>query len=75
MELRAAPAYFLAAVAFILGGSTFLLFKIWQQALRSFGTFYINGSLRWAFYIFYPLHLAALLLVRIPMAAAGYLFF
>lgn len=31
--------------------------------------------LRWAFYVFYPLHLAVLLLVRIPMGAAGYLFF
>ncbi|MFA6162214.1 MAG: TraX family protein [Methylobacter sp.] len=31
--------------------------------------------LRWAFYTYYPLHLAALWLVRIPMRKAGYLFF
>jgi hypothetical protein len=30
---------------------------------------------RWAFYTYYPLHLAALWLVRIPMSKAGYLFF
>ncbi len=116
MELRAAPAYFLAAVAFILGGA---FVEYWWPAIimgvalfyfLKYGSklcaalaltalvslFYINGNhyallalplilitpkfsaiprLRWAFYIFYPLHLAALLLVRIPMAAAGYLFF
>ncbi len=31
--------------------------------------------LRWWFYTYYPLHLAAILLIRIPMARAGYLFF
>jgi hypothetical protein len=31
--------------------------------------------LRWAFYAYYPLHLSALWLVRIPMRKAGYLFF
>lgn len=31
--------------------------------------------LRWAFYIFYPLHLFVLWLIRIPMSKAGYLFF
>jgi hypothetical protein len=31
--------------------------------------------LRWAFYIYYPLHLVALWLIRIPMSKAGYLFF
>ncbi|MDG2676303.1 TraX family protein [Vibrio parahaemolyticus] len=31
--------------------------------------------LRWAFYGFYPLHLGALWLIRIPMSNAGYLFF
>ena len=31
--------------------------------------------LRWLFYAYYPLHLAALLLIRIPMSKAGYLFF
>jgi hypothetical protein len=31
--------------------------------------------LRWAFYCYYPLHLAALWLIRIPMSKAGYLFF
>lgn len=31
--------------------------------------------LRWAFYAYYPLHLTALLLLRIPMSSAGYLFF
>lgn len=31
--------------------------------------------LRWAFYTYYPLHLAALWLIRIPMREAGYLFF
>lgn len=30
---------------------------------------------RWFFYAFYPVHLAALWLIRIPMAKAGYLFF
>lgn len=30
---------------------------------------------RWAFYIYYPLHLAVLWLIRIPMGHAGYLFF
>jgi hypothetical protein len=29
----------------------------------------------WAFYAYYPLHLAALWLIRIPMSKAGYLFF
>jgi len=29
---------------------------------------------RWLFYVYYPLHLAALWLIRIPMAKAGYLF-
>jgi hypothetical protein len=31
--------------------------------------------LRWAFYAYYPLHLGALWLIRIPMSNAGYLFF
>lgn len=31
--------------------------------------------LKWAFYAFYPAHLAALWLIRIPMSKAGYLFF
>ena len=31
--------------------------------------------LRWAFYAYYPLHLASLWLIRIPMSKAGYLFF
>lgn len=31
--------------------------------------------IRWFFYAFYPLHLAAIWLIRIPMANAGYLFF
>jgi|SRR5690625_2855495 len=31
--------------------------------------------LRWAFYAYYPLHLAALWAIRIPMSKAGYLFF
>ena len=31
--------------------------------------------LRWVFYAYYPAHLAALWLIRIPMAKAGYLFF
>ncbi|WP_265645679.1 TraX family protein [Verminephrobacter aporrectodeae] len=30
--------------------------------------------LRWAFYAYYPLHLAALWMIRIPMGRAGYLF-
>jgi hypothetical protein len=33
------------------------------------------SRLRWAFYAYYPLHLAALWLIRIPMSKAGYLFF
>ena len=31
--------------------------------------------MKYIFYVFYPLHLSALLIVRIPMAKAGYLFF
>ena len=31
--------------------------------------------MRWAFYAYYPIHLAALWLIRIPMGKAGYLFF
>ena len=31
--------------------------------------------LRWAFYAYYPLHLVALWIIRIPMGNAGYLFF
>ena len=31
--------------------------------------------LRWMFYAYYPAHLVALLLIRIPMSKAGYLFF
>ncbi|QDH69324.1 TraX family protein [Marilutibacter alkalisoli] len=31
--------------------------------------------LRWAFYAYYPLHLAALWLIRIPMGKVGYVFF
>jgi hypothetical protein len=31
--------------------------------------------LRWAFYTYYPLHLAVIWLIRIPMSKAGYLFF
>jgi hypothetical protein len=31
--------------------------------------------LRWIFYAYYPLHLFALCLIRIPMSKAGYLFF
>jgi hypothetical protein len=31
--------------------------------------------LRWAFYSYYPIHLAILWLIRIPMGRAGYLFF
>ncbi len=31
--------------------------------------------LRWLFYVYYPVHLIALWLIRIPMGKAGYLFF
>lgn len=31
--------------------------------------------LRWFFYAYYPVHLVALLLIRIPMGNAGYMFF
>ena len=31
--------------------------------------------LRWFFYAYYPAHLVALLLIRIPMSKAGYIFF
>lgn len=31
--------------------------------------------LRWVFYVYYPIHLFALCLIRIPMSKAGYLFF
>ncbi|TWI46172.1 TraX protein [Pseudomonas duriflava] len=31
--------------------------------------------LKWLFYVYYPLHLTVLLLIRIPMTKAGYLFF
>ncbi len=31
--------------------------------------------LRWVFYFYYPIHLCALWLIRIPMRQAGYLFF
>lgn len=31
--------------------------------------------IRWAFYAYYPLHLAVLLAIRYPMSKAGYLFF
>ena len=31
--------------------------------------------LQWAFYAYYPLHLLALLLIRIPMSKMGYIFF
>ncbi|MES2538249.1 MAG: TraX family protein [Pseudomonadota bacterium] len=31
--------------------------------------------LRWVFYVFYPLHLCMLWLIRMPMRKAGYLFF
>lgn len=30
---------------------------------------------KWFFYAFYPLHLYALMIIRVPMANAGYLFF
>jgi hypothetical protein len=30
---------------------------------------------KWAFYAYYPAHLAGLCLIRIPMSHAGYLFF
>ncbi|MGC0987147.1 TraX family protein [Pantoea agglomerans] len=30
---------------------------------------------KWFFYAFYPLHLYALMVIRVPMAKAGYLFF
>jgi hypothetical protein len=30
---------------------------------------------KWAFYAYYPAHLTALWLIRIPMSHAGYLFF
>ena len=31
--------------------------------------------LRWIFYAYYPVHLFALCLIRIPMSEVGYLFF
>jgi len=31
--------------------------------------------IKWAFYVYYPLHLSLLWLIRIPMSQAGYLFF
>ena len=43
-----------------------------------FGATRINlkvPRLRWFFYAYYPLHLFALLLIRIPMGQAGYVFF
>jgi hypothetical protein len=38
----------------------------WKLALRRW---------RWVFHVYYPLHLMAIWLIRIPMAKAGYLFF
>ncbi|MGJ7582688.1 TraX family protein [Variovorax sp. RHLX14] len=45
-----------------------LLFSIqrWTFALK---------RCRWLFYLYYPAHLLALWLIRLPMAKAGYLFF
>jgi len=69
--------------AFVLLSCTSLWFinkNLWAMAalpLIMIAT-YIDISvprLRWIFYFYYPFHLAALWLIRIPMSKAGYLFF
>ena len=71
------------ALALALAGlaSLYLVNKNWW-ALLTIPAIYLAGALdlrvprlRHVFYWYYPLHLAALWLIRIPMAAAGYLFF
>lgn len=61
--------------------SLYLVNKNWW-ALLTIPAIYLAGMLdlrvprlNHVFYWYYPLHLAALWLIRIPMAAAGYLFF
>lgn len=44
-------------------------------ALGASGAVLRVSRLRWVFYAYYPAHLVALLLIRIPMSKAGYLFF
>jgi len=44
-------------------------------ALGAFGADLRVPRLRWVFYAYYPAHLVALWLIRIPMSKAGYLFF
>jgi hypothetical protein len=60
MGLRISNLWALAAVPIIL-----LLSRIDLRMPR----------LRWAFYGYYPIHLAALWLIRIPISNAEYLFF
>lgn len=71
------------ALALALAGlaSLYLVNKNWW-ALLTIPVIYLAGSLdlqvprlKHVFYWYYPLHLTALWIIRIPMAAAGYLFF
>lgn len=44
----------------------FLIAMRWKLTMRRY---------RWVFHVYYPVHLMAIWLIRIPMAKAGYLFF
>ena len=76
-KLQVIPLLVITPLTF-LGGAFYsinMLPEPWQTVSLFNPVVYLISGLRWAFYAYYPLHLAALWLIRIPMSKAGYLFF
>jgi len=75
------PTWFAAMIAILACAALWFINGNWWALTALpllFCASYIDLSVprwRWVFYAFYPAHLAALWLIRIPMRKAGYLFF
>ena len=73
-------AYFLALTLVFCLSLYFVNGNFWALAslpiIYVFTKFNVNvPRLKWIFYVYYPLHLFAFYLIRIPLKKAGYLFF
>lgn len=72
--------YFLALTLVFCLSLYFVNGNFWALAslpiVYTFTQFNVNvPRLKWIFYVYYPLHLFAFYLIRIPLKKAGYLFF
>lgn len=72
--IYAATALLACAALYFINGNGWALAAIPVVLCASQLAFPVP-RLRWIFYIYYPLHLYVLWLIRIPMSHAGYLFF